>query len=71
MVEIANGELVPFEIELHTTERHVNVTFGRFSRDYTTESLGVSPDGNSIVISAMYDRRSLMLADHISLQHWK
>ena len=114
VVEIAGGELVPFEVELHTTERHVNVTFGRsrwtpdgsaivfvgqdengregifaqdflpgrntldtrrrvigFSRDYTTESLGVSTDGDSIVISAMYDRRSLMLADHISLRHWK
>jgi Tol biopolymer transport system component len=38
-----------------------------FSRDFTTESFGVSPDGRSIVISAMSQRRSLKLAEYVSL----
>ncbi len=38
-----------------------------FSKDFITESLGVSPDGKSIVISVTSERRSLKLAEYVSL----
>jgi Tol biopolymer transport system component len=42
-----------------------------FSTDFATESLGIPPDGKSIVISAVSDRRSLRLAEFVSLQAWE
>jgi Tol biopolymer transport system component len=42
-----------------------------FSTDFTTESLGVSPDGNSIAISASIDQQSLKLAGGVGLQWWE
>jgi serine/threonine protein kinase/Tol biopolymer transport system component len=42
-----------------------------FSPDFTTESLGISPDGKSIVISAMIDQQSLKLAEGVELQGWE
>jgi Tol biopolymer transport system component len=42
-----------------------------FSPDFTTESLGISPDGKSIVISAMIDQQSLKLAQGFELQGWE
>jgi Tol biopolymer transport system component len=42
-----------------------------FSRDFITESLGVSPDGSRIVISAMTEQRSLKIAEYVSLEAWK
>jgi hypothetical protein len=41
-----------------------------FSRDFLTESLGISPDGSSIVISALFESRSLKLAEGVSLSGW-
>jgi Tol biopolymer transport system component len=38
-----------------------------FADDYVTESLGVSPDGRSVVVSVMYPRRSLKLAEPVPL----
>jgi serine/threonine protein kinase len=42
-----------------------------FSGDFVTESFGVSPDGYRIVISAMTVRRSLKLAENVSLTDWE
>jgi Tol biopolymer transport system component len=42
-----------------------------FSPGYTTESLGLSPDGRRLVISAMYDRRTLKLAEDVALATWR
>ena len=42
-----------------------------FTHEYVTESLGISPSGESIVVSAMFDRRSLMLAENVSLRMWR
>ncbi|UCF05462.1 MAG: serine/threonine-protein kinase [bacterium] len=41
-----------------------------FSKDFVTESLGVSPDGKYIVISVVSERRSLKLAEHVTLSWW-
>jgi Tol biopolymer transport system component len=41
-----------------------------FSHDLNAESFGISPDGSSIVISAMAEERSLRLAEGISLVGW-
>jgi serine/threonine protein kinase len=38
-----------------------------FSKDFITESHGISPDGKSIVISVLSERLSLKLAEHVSL----
>jgi serine/threonine protein kinase len=38
-----------------------------FSSDFSTESHGLSPDGNTIVLSAVSDRRSIKLVDHVPL----
>jgi Tol biopolymer transport system component len=42
-----------------------------FSPDFVTESLGISPDGKSLVISARFDRQSLKLAEVGHLSGWK
>jgi hypothetical protein len=34
-----------------------------YSWEYVTESLGISPDGKHLVISARFDRQSLKLAE--------
>ena len=39
-----------------------------FADEYLSESLGISPDGNSLVISTRVDRRSLKLASGVGLQ---
>jgi hypothetical protein len=41
-----------------------------FTMDYVTESLGISPDGRNLVISAMQDRRTIKLVDHVKLRAW-
>jgi Tol biopolymer transport system component len=40
------------------------------SREFATESLDVTPDGESVIIAAMFDLRSLKLAEHLSLSSW-
>jgi Tol biopolymer transport system component len=42
-----------------------------FSDEFVTESLGISPDGKRLVISALYDRRTLSLADYVTLSAWE
>jgi serine/threonine protein kinase len=42
-----------------------------FSGEFVTESFGVSPGGSRIVISAMTVRRSLKLAENVSLADWE
>jgi serine/threonine protein kinase/Tol biopolymer transport system component len=44
---------------------------GGFSKEFVTESHGVSPDGKNIVISAMFDQRCLKLAEYVSLSGWE
>lgn len=41
------------------------------TRNYQTESLGLSPDGDMLVFSAMYNRRQLMLAENFKLGNWE
>jgi Tol biopolymer transport system component len=41
-----------------------------FTADFDVESLGLSPDGKNVVISAHYVRRSLKLAEHVGLSTW-
>jgi len=47
------------------------VPLAGFSRFYSTESLGVAPDGSSLTISARYDRRTLMVAEFLDLEGWE
>jgi Tol biopolymer transport system component len=42
-----------------------------FSSEYFTESLGVSPDGKSLVISARIEKQSLKLAENVGLLGWE
>ena len=42
-----------------------------FSPDYEIDSLGLSPDGRSLIISRRYDQRSVKLADGVGLHKWR
>ena len=42
-----------------------------FSRRFTTESLGVSPDGRHVTIAATYEQRSLKLVEGLDLRSWR
>ncbi|MBU2501088.1 serine/threonine-protein kinase [bacterium] len=41
-----------------------------FDPRFTTESLGMSPDGGSLVIAALNERRTLERASHVDLKFW-
>ena len=38
---------------------------------FSTESMGLSPDGSRLAFSALYNRRSLMLAENLRLDGWQ
>ena len=44
---------------------------GGFAREYTSESLGVSPDGRSLTISATFEQRTVKLVENLDLKHWR
>lgn len=46
------------------------VPLAGFDRFFTTESLGLSPDGRTLVISAQHEQRILKLGSGIPLQEW-
>ena len=114
VVDITNGEVVPFEIELTLTQRNQDVVYGRarwtpdgsgivyigqgsdgtsgiyvqdfvpgqdthasrrpvagFSKLYSSESLGVAPDGKSLVVSTIFNRQTLQMADLLQLDNWR
>jgi Tol biopolymer transport system component len=114
VIDIASGEVVPFEIEIPLTQRNQDVVYGRarwtpdgtgivyvgqgadgssgicvqdflpgrdtqdtrrpvagFSNLYSSESLGVSPDGKSLVVSTIFNRQTLQMADLLNLERWR
>jgi len=42
-----------------------------FSNLYSSESLGVAPDGKSLVVSTIYNRQTLQMADLLDLENWR
>jgi Tol biopolymer transport system component len=42
-----------------------------FSNLYSSESLGVAPDGRSLVVSTIYNRQTLQMADLLNLENWR
>ncbi len=42
-----------------------------FSNQYSSESLGVSPDSKSVVVSTIFNRRTLEMADLLNLENWR
>ncbi len=42
-----------------------------FSREYASESLGVSHDGRSITYSATFEQRTLKLLENLDLKYWR
>ncbi|MEN8006953.1 MAG: protein kinase [Candidatus Krumholzibacteriota bacterium] len=42
-----------------------------FSGLYSSESLGVSPDGKNLVVSTIYNRQTLQMADLLDLENWR
>jgi TolB protein len=42
-----------------------------FSHQYSSESLGVAPDGKSLVVSTIYHRQTLQMADLLNLENWR
>jgi Tol biopolymer transport system component len=42
-----------------------------FSNRYSSESLGVAPNGKSLVVSTIYNRQTLKLADMLDLENWR
>jgi Tol biopolymer transport system component len=42
-----------------------------FSKQYSSESLGVAPDGKSFVVSTIYNRQTLQMADLLDLENWR
>jgi Tol biopolymer transport system component len=42
-----------------------------FSRRYTTESLGISPDGRRVTIAATIEQRTLKLVEGLDLKSWR
>jgi len=114
VVDIASGEVVPFEIDLLLTQRNQDVVYGRarwtpdghgivfvgqdtdgrsgiyvqdfvpgqntdstrrplagFSNLFSSESLGVAPDGKSLVVSTIFNRQTLQMADLLNLENWR
>jgi len=59
-------EFVPGQDTQHTRRQ-----LAGFRWEFTTESLGLAPDGQSIVISALFQQRSLTLAEHVKLKYWQ
>lgn len=57
-----------FVIGRDTSDSRVDLA--GFSTFFDTESLGMAPDGRSIVISAMFNRRILMMAEDLQLDGW-
>jgi len=53
--------------DTHTTRRAV----AGFSNRYSSESLGVSPDGKSVVVSTIFNRRTIEMADLLDLENWR
>jgi len=47
------------------------VPLAGFSKDFSTESLSVSPDGKHLTISAVFEQRSIKIADHVALTGWE
>ena len=44
---------------------------GGFTREYTSESLGVSPDGRSLTISTTFEQRTVKMVEDLDLKHWR
>jgi Tol biopolymer transport system component len=42
-----------------------------FDNSFTTESLGISPDGRWLVISAQHDQRVLKIVQNVDLTSWR
>ena len=42
-----------------------------FSNQYSSESLGVAPDGKRLVVSTIYNRQTLQMADLLDLENWR
>ncbi len=42
-----------------------------FSNLYSSESLGVAPDGKSLVVSTIFNRQTLQMADLLDLDNWR
>ncbi len=42
-----------------------------FSEAYSTESLGISPDGTRLVVSTIFTQRKLQMADQLELKNWR
>ena len=53
--------------DTHATRRAV----AGFSDLYSSESLGVSADGKSVVVSTIFNRRTLEIADLLHLENWR
>ncbi len=51
----------------HATRRQV----AGFSMLYSSESLGVAPDGKSLVVSTIFNRQTLQMADLLQLENWR
>jgi len=47
------------------------VPLGGFDPHFTTESLGVSPDGTRLIISALHERRVLKQVHNVPLEAWR
>jgi Tol biopolymer transport system component len=42
-----------------------------FSKNFSTESLSVSPDGKHVAISAVFEQRAIKIADRVKLTGWE
>jgi len=42
-----------------------------FSHRYATETLGMSPDGRSLAISATVEQRTIKLVEDLDLKYWR
>jgi Tol biopolymer transport system component len=42
-----------------------------FSNRYSSESLGIAPDGKSVVVSTIFNRRTIEMADQLNLENWR
>ena len=114
VIDLQSGDIVPFEIEIHLTQRNQDVVYGRarwtpdgrgivyvgqgddgssgiyvqdffpgqdtadsrrpvagFSNLYSSESLGVSPDGKRLLVSTIFNRQTLQMADLLQLENWR
>jgi serine/threonine protein kinase/Tol biopolymer transport system component len=53
--------------DTHATRRPV----AGFSNLYSSESLAVAPDGKHLVVSTIYNRQTLQMADLLNLENWR